>query len=74
MHLKAGDTVGVVVTAKGDLHFTINKISLGVAWSNLLTGVFVTVKGDLQFTINKEKLDVTWRNLSKERCSRNDGG
>ena len=37
LKIKVGDTVGVFVTAKGDLHFTINEVDKGVAWSALPT-------------------------------------
>ena len=35
--LKRGDTVGVFVTTKGELHFTINEVDQGIAWNTLPT-------------------------------------
>ena len=35
--LKPGDTMGVFVTTKGELHFTINEVDQGVAWNTLPT-------------------------------------
>ena len=37
MNLKEGDTLGVFVTAEGDLHLTINEVDQGVAWRHLPT-------------------------------------
>ena len=37
MELEEGDTLGVLVTAEGDLHYTINEVDRGVAWSALPT-------------------------------------
>ena len=33
--LKCGDTLGVFVTTKGELHFTINEVDQGIAWNTL---------------------------------------
>ena len=37
LNLKVDDTVGVFVTAEGDLHFTVNEVDRGVAWRHLPT-------------------------------------
>ena len=37
MQSKEGDTVGVYVTAGGELHFTKNNIDQGTAWTGLPT-------------------------------------
>ena len=37
LYLNVHDTVGVFVTAEGDLHFTINEVDQGVAWRHLPT-------------------------------------
>ena len=37
LELEEGDTLGVFVTAEGDLHYTINEVDRGVAWSALPT-------------------------------------
>ena len=35
--LTCGDTLGVLVTTEGELHFTINEVDQGIAWDTLPT-------------------------------------